>query len=231
MFRFKKFSIAQDKAAMKVGTDGVLLGAWSSVSNQLNILDIGTGTGLIALMLAQRNARANIHAIEIEKNAFEQAIVNFQNSPWSDRLTIDHTSLQEFKPNHQFDLIISNPPFFTEDYHSNYHDRNIARNSISLPFEKLLLFVSLYMTKKGSFEVVIPFSEESLFRSLANQFLLFPTHITRVKGSIDTPIKRSLIRFSFEEVDCEIDELVIEKSRHVYTEAYINLTKEFYLKM
>ena len=138
-FQFKEFCIEQDRCAMKIGTDGVLLGAWTTPHNASSILDIGTGTGLIALMLAQKSASENIDALEIEGDAYEQAVENFENSPWADRLFCYHASLLEFAKeiDEQYDLIVSNPPFYEDAYHSTDSKRNQARFASSLPFEHL----------------------------------------------------------------------------------------------
>lgn len=235
MFQFKKFTIQQDKTAMKVGTDGVLLGAWAPIShNPFSILDIGAGTGLVALMLAQRSAAEQIDALEIDENAYEQATDNFENSPWSDRLFCFHAGLDEFveEPEDEYDLIVSNPPFYTEDFISGDKARDTARFSDALPFGDLIEAADLLLSENGIFAVIIPYKEEANFMALANGFELHPMKITRVKGTPATDTKRSLVAFSRTEVkDFPVDELVIETARHNYTPEYIALTKDFYLKM
>lgn len=236
-FQFKHFSIEQDRCAMKVGTDGVLLGAWATLTNNpYSILDIGSGTGLIALMLAQRSNAEQIDALEIDENAYEQCVENFENSNWGDRLFCYHASFQEFVEEmhneEQYDLIISNPPFYTSSYKSENEQRDLARFEDALPFEHLLQGSSLLLSEKGVFCVIIPFAEEEKFISIANHFELFPSKITRVKGTPSTETKRSLIAFSkAKNNNPATDVLVIETSRHEYTQEYINLTKEFYFKM
>ena len=235
MFSFKQFSIQQDQCAMKVGTDGVLLGAWAPIEHQpISILDIGTGTGLIALMLAQRSSAEQIDALEIDENAFEQAVNNFENSPWSDRLFCFHAGLDEFmeEPEDEYDLIVSNPPFYSEDYKTENEQRDLARFQDALPFEDLIEAADLLLSENGILAVIIPFKEETKFIDLAKDFELFPMKITHVKGTPTTEIKRSLIAFSrTEKTKISIDELIIEITRHNYTEEYIALTSEFYLKM
>mgnify|MGYP003429750734 FL=1 len=235
MFTFKQFAIEQDRCAMKIGTDGVLLGAWAPIDNHpFSILDIGTGTGIIALMLAQRSAAQQIDALEIDEAAYEQATDNFENSPWNDRLFCFHAGLDEFieEPEEEYDLIVSNPPFYSEDYKTENESRDLARFQDAMPFEQLLEAADLLLSEHGIFTVIIPFKEDENFIALANEFELYPLKITRVKGTPTTEIKRSLLAFSRNETtDLPIDELVIETARHVYTQEYIGLTKDFYLKM
>jgi tRNA1Val (adenine37-N6)-methyltransferase len=234
-FQFKQFSIEQDRCAMKIGTDGVLLGAWAPIDNNpFSILDIGTGTGIIALMLAQRSGATQIDALEIDEDAYEQATDNFENSPWNDRLFCFHAALDEFieEPEDEYDLIISNPPFYTEDYKSENQQRDLARFSDAMPFEDLIEAADLLLSENGIFAVIIPFKEEERFIDLCAEVELFPVKATRVKGSPKTPIVRSLLAFKRYELSVlEADELIIEINRHEYTDEYIELTKDFYLKM
>ena len=235
MFQFKQFSIEQDRCAMKIGTDGVLLGAWAPVNhNPFSILDIGAGTGVIALMLAQRSNAQQIDALEIDEDAYEQATDNFENSPWSDRLFCFHAGLDEFveEPEDEYDLIVSNPPFYTEDYKTDNDQRDLARFADAMPFEDLIVAADLLLSENGIFAAIIPFKEEENFLAIAKQYELYPIKITRVKGTPTTEIKRSLLAFSRNEiVDVAINELIIETERHIYTPEYIELTKDFYLKM
>jgi tRNA1Val (adenine37-N6)-methyltransferase len=235
MFQFKQFSVQQDQCAMKIGTDSVLLGAWTPVDNNpYNILDIGAGTGILALMLAQRTSAEQIDALEIDENAYEECVGNFENSPWNDRLFCFHAGLDEFveEPEDEYDLIVSNPPFFSEDYYSRNEQRDQARFQNALPFKDLIEAAALLLSENGIFSVIIPYKEETKFLDLAAETELYPIKLTRVKGSETSEIKRSLLAFSRNKVDdFPIDELIIETSRHVYTEEYIALTKDFYLKM
>ena len=235
-FKFKQFSIDQDRCAMKIGTDGVLLGAWASLEHQPeSILDIGAGTGLIALMMAQRSDAFLIDAIEIEENAYEQAVENFEKSDWGDRLFCYHAGFDEFvkemQDEEKYDLIISNPPFFSEDYKSGESNRDQARFADALPLTELIEGTSLLLAENGHFDLIIPFSEEKKAIEIAENFSLFPQKITRVKGTENSPVKRSLISFGFEKSKTEIDELVLEISRHNYTEDFKELVKDFYLKL
>ena len=233
-FKFKLFTIQQDKCAMKVGTDGVLLGAWVSLHTLPNsILDIGTGTGIIALQMAQRSEAEIIDAIEIDHHAFEQAVENFENSPWNDRIFCYHVSLATFTDeiDEKYDLVVSNPPFYNDEFKSNNEARNKARFTSSLSFEALLDSVSKLLSGNGTFATIIPYKEEANFIKLAEKYQLKINKICRVQGNKDTEIKRSLLSFSKVHNKVELTQLIIEKERHQYTDAYQKLVKDFYLKM
>ncbi|MBJ7880107.1 tRNA1(Val) (adenine(37)-N6)-methyltransferase [Gelidibacter salicanalis] len=240
-FQFKQFTVYQNRCAMKIGTDSVLLGAWASLdANPYSILDIGAGTGVLALMMAQRSAAELIDAIEIDDAAYVQCVDNFEQSPWADRLFCYHAALDEFVEDlsddesgmdDSYDLIISNPPFYTDTYKSDNQQRDLARFADAMPFRHLIESVSKLLSKQGLFSVIIPFSEEKDFMVLASKEHLYPQRILRVKGTPESEIKRSLIEFSFQETTVNPKELVIETARHQYTEDYIALTKDFYLKM
>ena len=235
MFTFKQFTVQQDRCAMKIGTDGVLLGAWTPLDHDpFSILDIGTGTGIIALMLAQRSEASQIDALEIDENAYEQSTDNFENSPWNDRLYCFHAGLDEFveEPEDEYDLIVSNPPFYTEDFKTDNEARDLARFADAMPFEDLIEAAALLLSENGIFAVIVPFKEEKSFIALAKEYELYPVKLTRVKGTPTTEIKRSLLAFSREKTTAfPIGELIIETARHQYTPEYIELTKAFYLKM
>lgn len=234
-FQFKQFSVQQEKSAMKIGTDAVLLGAWCPIDNNPStILDIGAGTGILSLMLAQRTNAQQIDAIEIEEAAYEECLENFENAPWNDRLFCFHAGLDEFvdDPEDEYNIIISNPPFYSEDFKTQNLIRDLARFQDALPFDELIEAADLLLSENGIFAVVIPYKEEANFIELCAKVELFPIKITRVKGSFTTPIVRSLLAFKrFEIATLTADELIIEINRHEYTEDYINLTKDYYLKM
>lgn len=233
-FSFKQFNVQQDRCAMKIGTDGVLLGAWTPlINNPYNLLDIGAGTGILSLMLAQRSNLEQIDAIEIDEGAYEQCVENFEASPWSDRLFCFHAGLDEFvdDPEDEYDLIISNPPFYTDTFKSENTQRDIARFEDALPFEELIEAADLLLSDNGIFSVIIPYKEETKFVSMCKELDLFPFKITRVKGTPNSEIKRSLLAFSRIEQTPQIDALTIEISRHQYTSEYVELTKDYYLKM
>lgn len=236
-FSFKQFNVEQDRCAMKVGTDGVLLGSWVSLENRpFSILDIGTGTGLIALMLAQRSDAQQIDAVEIDGDAYEQCVENFENSPWADRLFCFHASLDEFAEepeDEKYDLIVSNPPFFVPNEREADlpENRKKARFHDSLPFTDLVHYASQLLSENGELAVVIPFAEEEKFIALAKAKSLFVHRITRVRGTEKAPLKRSLLQFSFTESHIQEQELVLEISRHHYTDEFGELVKDFYLKL
>ncbi len=235
MFHFKEFSVLQDKAAMKIGTDAVLLGAWCPVNNNpFSVLDIGAGTGILSLMLAQRTNAQQIDSLEIDDEAYQQCVENFENSKWNDRLFCYHAGLDEFieEPEDTYDIIISNPPFYSENYKTQNSQRDLARFKDALPFEDLVKAADLLLSENGIFAVIIPYKEEEKFINLCAKAELYPIKITRVKGTPTSEIKRSLLAFTRLKLSIlQVEELIIETSRHNYTNQYINLTKDFYLKM
>ena len=233
-FKFKQFSVSQDRCAMKIGTDGVLLGAWVSLENNPeSILDIGAGTGIISLQLAQRSTAETIDAVEIDDDAYEQCSENFEASPWGDRLFCYHASVQEFASEieEKYDLIVSNPPFFSENYKSDNDARDMARFNDALPFQHLVVCASHLLSEEGTFAVILPKKEEKQFIRLASENNLYPQRICEVQGTPNSEIKRVLLEFSSKKTVLKKETLVIEISRHHYTPEYTNLVKDFYLKM
>ncbi|MBZ9652423.1 tRNA1(Val) (adenine(37)-N6)-methyltransferase [Psychroflexus montanilacus] len=237
VFRFKEFEVKHSQSAMKIGTDAVLLGAWASVDEKVNsILDVGAGTGILALQLAQRSYAETIDAVEIDPDAFEECVSNFENSPWGDRLFCYHASFTEFytEMDETYDLIISNPPFFAEQpkFDIQNTSREKARFQEHLSFEDLLLGVSIMLSANGCFSVILPFSEQEKFISVASDYQLYPSSILHVRGQPTSPIKRTLLNFRRNKTDSiSKEELTIEHSRHEYTQEYMDLVKDFYLKM
>ncbi|QOD60285.1 methyltransferase [Polaribacter haliotis] len=236
-FQFKEFTINQDITAMKIGTDGVLLGAWCAVDKYPDtILDIGSGTGVISLMIAQRSDAMTIDAVEVDENAYEQSVENFEQSDWGDRLYCYNATFQEFaeeisEEEETYDLIITNPPFYNDDFETENESRNKARFTSSLSFEELIIGVAKILSENGTFATIIPFKEEVSFINLAKENNLFLNRVCRVQGNETSEIKRSLLEFSFEQKEIKEENLIIETGRHQYTEQYINLVKDFYLKM
>ena len=229
-FQFKQFFIYQDKTAMKVGTDGVLLGAWANLLGQ-DIIDIGTGTGLMSLMLAQRFPDSVIDALEIDQDAFLQAKENFEDSTFNNRLSIYHTSLQGFSTQKKYDLIVSNPPFFTVNDTVDFDARKQARQQETLTFSDLISKTSQLLKLDGLASFIIPYDQMDDFCTIAAQNDLKLGRVVYIKGNETSQIKRVLLEFSFEEKNLVEQQLTIEVGRHQYTQDYINLTKAFYLKM
>lgn len=229
VFKFKKFSIVQSKSAMKVGTDGVLLGSWVNCQSAKKILDIGAGTGLISLMLAQRNNECNITAVEIDKETSEEANININNSKWRDRISIINININNFITSDKFDFIVSNPPYFPANFSKN--KRAIARHTNLLSFQDLIRTTVKLLSSKGIFAVILPKIAEAIFCKTANANKLFLIRICQVKGQKNSDIKRVLLEFSFEKSCLDSDSLVIEESRHIYTNKYIDLCQDFYLNM
>ena len=228
-FRFKKFHVEQGRCAMKVNTDGVLLGAWKNESGAKHILDIGTGTGVIALMMAQVNTAAQVDAIDIDEDAWRQAKENFSHSPWADRLSTFHSSLQNFMPDKKYDLIISNPPYFVNDFKSHRHQRNVARHGIELGYDDLLRGINRLLSGEGKALLIIPVANYLMFEEKAAQQGLFvseTTEVMAIKGMAPYVVMIQLERTRCEPVKSS---LAIENEDDTFTAEYKLLTREFYL--
>lgn len=232
-FQFKQFRIVQERSAMKVGVDGVLLGSWADISGAKRILDIGTGTGLIALMMAQRNPDAQIDALEIEPEAFQEAVFNIQQSPWNERIQIELCSFQEFsgKADLKYDLIVSNPPYFTNGHKAPLENRSTARHSDSLPLGDLISGAIGLLNKTGKIALVLPIESLQEITTLADLNKLFIARLCRIKPIPIKPEFRILIELTNTECIIQEETLMIEfEKHHDYTPEYKELTKEFYLK-
>ena len=231
-FDFKKFSIKQDKCAMKVGTDAVLLGAWIIPNGSKNILDIGTGTGVISLMLAQKST-ANILAVDIDKESTEQAKLNVSLSSYNSQIIVENISIQDLakKSERKFDLIVTNPPYFIDSYKSIEANRTIARHSDSLPFEDLIDSVKKLLDIKGKFCMILPKNEAGIFRKMAEQKGLYLSKLLRIWTKPEKESeKRHLMQFEFKETEFSEATLVLEeKESRNYTQAYKDFTKDYYL--
>jgi len=263
-FHFKQFAIAQDKCAMKVGTDGILLGAWAKLTENAQILDIGTGTGLLALMLAQRSQSSNafpnsrslevsmggasrrpylpfsntfIDAVEIDHDAYQQAKENIESSPWRDRINIDHARIQDWAIacSQQYDLIISNPPFFENAFKPSQNSRNLARHSDSLSQTDILQIASQLLKTNGHLAVIYPTDLANNFLAKSQSFNLFCDRQVHVKPTPQSPVKRILLELSptqyLAQYPAQATTLTIEESKHLYTQDYIALVKDFYLNL
>ena len=230
-FTFKQFTIYHDRCAMKVGTDGVLLGAWTNLENANRILDVGTGTGLIALMLAQRMKDATITAIDIDADAVSQAQENVSDSPWKDRVEVALQDICTYAPDGLFDIIVSNPPYFVNSLKCPDGQRTTARHTDSLDANRLIGKVTELLAPEGRFSLILPADQTDELLRIAEEKGLYPSRITRVITRPGLPPKRVLVEFRKTTQICEETELVVELDRHVYSEDYIALTKDFYLKM
>lgn len=242
-FRFKQFEIHQLESAMKVGTDGVILGAWASVDpSDRSILDIGTGTGLLALMMAQRTAHMPsppiIDAVEIETLAASEALFNITNSPWSQRIRVHEASFQQFayqsaQEGTKFDLIISNPPYFVDSPLSTQAARTAARHAALLPYDDLISGVNSILSKDhGRFVAIFPTQEGGIFIAKAASSGLFCNRRLNVRHLRERPIKRIVCEFSHLQTPHiqESDLIISHDLDQQYTEQYITLTQDFYLR-
>lgn len=231
MFRFRQFTVHDEGCAMKVGTDGTLLGAWTPVSEDVRrILDAGTGSGLIALMLAQRCPEADVTAIDVDAYAAKQAQENFASSPWSDRLQAQHSSLQETEG--CYDLVVSNPPYFTDSLRNPDAARRTARHTDTLSHRELLCHAARLLRAEGVLAIVLPAESEYMILSEAPQYGLTPYKITRVRTKEGKPIKRVLIALkkTSAPTSVEADELcLMGLDGAPRSEAYRTLCKDFYL--
>jgi len=232
-FRFKQFTVYHDRCAMKVGTDGVLLGVWTNIRNAGTALDIGTGTGLVALMLAQRNSHIVIDTIDIDSNAIEQATENVKQSPFSSQIRCYNITLQSFSERytHKYDIIVSNPPYFTQSLKSPDKGRTLARHTDSLPMEELIRISSTLLTDSGRLSVIYPFEYKELLLAQAKESGLSASRITNVYPTPMAEPKRVLMELSKIETTAVENDLIIEQERHVYSEEFTALVKDFYLRL
>ncbi len=227
-FRFKQFEVRHDCCAMKVNTDGVLLGAWCNVAGVKNALDIGTGSGVIALMLAQRGIET-VEAIELDKDAAAQAQENFLASKWASKLTGHHMALQQFRPNSPYDLIVSNPPFFENAYKTPLANRNLARHNDTMPLVDLMAFADQWLTSEGKLALVLPTDMAKMAKEAALIQGLYLVHICYIKGAVGGETKRVLLSFGRSNEEPIVTHLAIETAPLIYTDDYKALTKDFYL--
>ena len=229
-FHFKQFTVNQERSAFKVGTDGVLLGACADIAGVKSILDIGTGTGLIALMLAQRSG-AIITAVEPDPGSFLQACVNASQSKWAERITVVNSSLQDYNPaGIEFDLIVTNPPWFTGSLKNPDAGKAAARHDIALNYNDLLAGVSRLLAVKGKFQVILPCKEAAIFAVKAREHGLYCNNRLKIKPLPQAAVKRLILTFSWHEVNITERSLIIENGkRHEFTEEYKELTRDFYL--
>lgn len=228
-FQFQQFRVNQDRCAMKISTDAVLLGALAKAENPSNILDIGTGTGVIALMLAQRFPDAKIAAVEIDEDAAKQAEENFRESQFSTRLELIHIQLQKFQSVEKYDLIVSNPPFFPDHLKSQNPKRNKALHTDELPFEDLIQKVIHLLSDSGAFWVILPPRQMRTFEVLAEKSGLFLNIKMLVRDSETKPIHREVCEFSFQNSVKKEEELLLKDAASNYTRSYSALLSGFLL--
>jgi len=231
-FSFKQFTVFHDKCAMKVGTDGVLLGAWVDVTDAGSVLDVGTGTGLIAMMVAQRSADIIIDAVEIDEKAYRQAMENVSACPWNRRIRVFHDTLQHFAENNtsRYDVVVSNPPFFRNALRPPVVSRSVARHDTSLNYESLLVHAARILTNEGRLAVIVPDSE--LVRLTEQAYLqgLYVSRLLRIKPLPDRAVSRGMLELSKERnIQCQEGTLTIRKDQSTYTDEYKALTRDFYL--
>ncbi|MDR2286554.1 MAG: methyltransferase [Prevotellaceae bacterium] len=228
-FRFRQFTVRQDKTAMKVGVDSVLLGAWTAVSSsEKNVLDIGTGTGLLALMMAQKIPDAKITACEIDETACEQASENISSSGWSERITVVNADIRTFTQNLKgFDLIICNPPYFEKSLKSQDSKRNVARHNDSLPFRDLIDCVHRMLHDNGRFAMIVPADKASAIIDIAAGKKLFPLRRLNVKPTETKPVNRIILELGYTSQPAEEHSLTV-RTGNTYSDDYKFVTKDFY---
>jgi tRNA1Val (adenine37-N6)-methyltransferase len=232
MFRFKQFTIQQDRTAMKVCTDACVLGAWADIANVpgARILDIGTGTGLLALMAAQRNPTASIDAVEIDTQAAGQASENVTASPFANRVQIIHSRIQGFEPAQQYDHVLTNPPFYTNHLRSPDATINRALHTDELPSSDLLTAATRLLKPDGQWWVLLPPYEAAKLTELAARYMLFPTRRLALQHTAQKPVFRVLTGFVLSQKTCQDETLVIyEPDGRTYTTAFRSLLRDFYL--
>lgn len=225
-FRFKKFDIRQSESVFRVGTDGVLLGALCDVSVAQNILEVGTGTGLVAMMMAQRNFNSKILSIDINEDAVEISAANFLNSPFNEQLQAELVDFKEMPENQRFDLIVSNPPFF--EINSSSKDI-LARQTVALNFEELIRKSSRLLAENGIFSVIIPQSSFFVFKDLSLKHHLKLQRKVSIFGTENSLAKRVLLEFGFKEKIVKEEQVIIENSPRKYSDQYLEITKDFHV--
>lgn len=244
-FQFKQFTIHQDRCAMKVTTDACLFGAWSAdqIKNQpfgklrakiKNILDIGTGTGLLSLMLAQKISEPSIDSIEIDKDAFKQAKENIAASPWSDRINIIHADAKNFSFNNKYDIIISNPPFYENELKSDTKKKNIAHHSDDLSLKELLDIIKNSLSADGSFYLLLPYKRSDEIKQLLLRAHLFIRQLVFVKQSVKHDHFRIILEGKLktdEQAETAIGEIAVWNEQQQYTDEFKRLLQDYYLHL
>jgi tRNA1Val (adenine37-N6)-methyltransferase len=231
-FHFKQFSIRHDLSTMKVGTDGVLLGAWVEPGNAKSILDIGTGSGVIALMLAQRtDATVVIDAVEVEEQDAQQAQENILASPWPAKILVHHTAIQNYSSGRTYDLIVSNPPYFINSQEPPDKRRIEARHTVLLPHDELLSTVIRLLAPSGRFCLILPYAEGLDFIELAKFYQLYCTRQWSFRTRREKPVERLLLEFSYLHHPTNQGEILLYNEGNDWSREYCDLTRNFYLKL
>jgi len=228
-FTFKHFEVVHEQASMPIGTDAVLLGAWAEQEEAARILDIGTGCGIIALMLAQRYSEATLDAVDIDEASINEALGNFSKSPFAGRVVAEHIDIKDLRRPKRFDLIVSNPPYFTEEILSPKQTRAQARHGISLSYDDLLWTVNRLLSADGAFCCVLPEANIKAFVLKAEKNGLLLNKTTHIKYNEKKPVSVSLLRFSRYDEGLNIDTLVLHNDQGKPTEKYKALVADFYL--
>ncbi|RLD83229.1 MAG: tRNA (adenosine(37)-N6)-methyltransferase TrmM [Bacteroidetes bacterium] len=230
-FQFKQFTVYQDKTAMKVGVDSVVLGAWTKIEKVKSILDIGAGTGLLSLMLAQKS-EAKITAVEIDASSYNQAVENVTNSKWGGRIDVIHSSFQEFvnKTKDSFDLIICNPPYFVDSLKSPKENRNTARHDDYLSLDELFSGSKEILSENGRLNLIYPYQQKANLMGVAENYGFYPIKLIIIRGNENKNPNRIIVEFKFIESKIETEELCIRNLTNDYTKEYKNLTGDYYLK-
>lgn len=228
-FRFKQFEIDQTGCAMKINTDGVLLGAVADKPAALRVLDVGTGTGVIAMMLAQRFAGAVVHAVEIDEQAARAAEKNAEGSPFSGRLKVFHSSIETYTAEEPYDLIVSNPPYFVNDLKNSEHRKGIARHTDAIFFEQLLNRVDALLSRDGRFWFILPVKQSMNIIELAATYGLKPGVVIHVHSDMQKPEIRQIVCLDYSDKTVQHQNLYIYAAMGVYTDAYKLLLKDFFL--
>ncbi len=230
-FRFRHFTIEQDHCAMKVTTDACIQGAWTPVvQGTQRILDVGTGTGLLSLMLAQRCPTAHISAIEIDEPAAAQAAINAQNSPWHQRIEVIHGNILEHTPETPYDLIVCNPPFFTDSLKNNQHNKSLARHNVSLTIDKLLQKMATMLCADGYCSLLLPAIEYARWQPIARQNGLYKTQLLHVRHHLHAPVKRVVAILGKQPTMASAASLLtIKDEAGQYTHHFSHLMQDFYL--
>ncbi len=232
-FRFKQFEVIQEKNAMKVNTDSVILASWvKSDAKNSRILDIGTGTGLLALCMAQKHPKSTIHGIEIVKENSHEAHINFSNSKWSENLKAIHISLQDYTPTNNYKLIICNPPYFNNSSKNPNSNKTIARHTDLLSYKDIIDFCDVHLAKNGELSIILPFDEAKLFEEIAFKSNLYPSKKLYIKGNKNKTPNRICVSYIKEVLTpVLIQNLTVRTPDHQYTKEYIALTNNFYLNL